>query len=138
MLRTGAVRSVAHSFVKATTPVSRTNLVQSVLKRQLYTNAKTSSFRSASTVALTLHKPQTKALLRYSSSNVKDEPPYDHINAKQEDKYAHEKMEVHPESVSAQSSVRSVSGEEGVEEQEKDVDMMAGVKADLVRSRPFQ
>ena len=45
-----------------------------------------------------------------------------------------EKMEAHPNEVSAVSSVHQVFGEKGVEEPEKEEDMLAGVKEDLVRS----
>lgn len=44
----------------------------------------------------------------------------------------HEKIEPHPEEVTATSSVHQVFAEKGVEEPEKDEDMLAGVKADLV------
>lgn len=44
----------------------------------------------------------------------------------------HEKIEPHPEEVTASSSVHQVFAEKGVEESEKDEDMLAGVKADLV------
>ena len=44
----------------------------------------------------------------------------------------HEKIEPHPEEVTASSSVHQVFAEKGVEEPEKDEDMLAGVKADLV------
>ena len=42
-------------------------------------------------------------------------------------------MEPHPNEVSAVSSVHQVFGEKGVEEPEKEEDMLAGVKEDLVR-----
>lgn len=44
----------------------------------------------------------------------------------------HERIEPHPEEVTASSSVHQVFAEKGVEEPEKDEDMLAGVKADLV------
>lgn len=44
----------------------------------------------------------------------------------------HEKIEPHPEEVTASSSVHQVFAEKGVEEPEKDEDMLAGVKADFV------
>lgn len=43
-------------------------------------------------------------------------------------------MEAHPEEVSSISTVHQVFAEKGVEEPEKDEDMLAGVKADLVSS----
>ena len=44
----------------------------------------------------------------------------------------HQKIEAHPEEVSAVSSVHQVFAEKGVEEPEQEEDMLAGVKADLV------
>ena len=44
----------------------------------------------------------------------------------------HEKIEPHPEEVTSTSSVHPVFGEKGVEEEEKDEDMLAGIKADIV------
>ncbi|KAH6633412.1 hypothetical protein C7974DRAFT_375499 [Boeremia exigua] len=50
---------------------------------------------------------------------------------KAEDRYAHEKLEPTPETVSTTSSIHPVFSEQGVENPEKDVDMMKGVKSDL-------
>ena len=47
----------------------------------------------------------------------------------------HEKIEPHPEEVSVNSSVHQIFAEKGVEEAEKDEDMLAGVKADFVGFR---
>ena len=45
----------------------------------------------------------------------------------------HQKIEPHPEEVSASSTLHQVFGEKGIEEsEEKDEDMLAGVKADFV------
>jgi len=72
-------------------------------------------------------------LQRYATS-VPTGPgtPFDHIDKKHEGKVAKKPLEPHPDDVSPASSVRHVLGEEGVEDKEKDVDMLAGVKADLV------
>ena len=43
-----------------------------------------------------------------------------------------EKLESHPEEVSVSSSIHQVFHEKGVEDAEKDEDMLAGVKSDLV------
>jgi len=57
----------------------------------------------------------------------------DNIDVKNEEKFAKEKLEAHPDVVSATSSTHPVFGEVGMrEDQEKDTDMMAGVKQDLV------
>ena len=43
-----------------------------------------------------------------------------------------EKLEVHPEEVSESSSVHQVFHEKGVEDDQVDEDMLAGLKSDLV------
>jgi hypothetical protein len=45
-----------------------------------------------------------------------------------------ERLEAHPEEVSAVSSVHQVSHEKATEDPEEDIDMLAGVKSDLVSS----
>ena len=54
------------------------------------------------------------------------------INLKEEAKKAKEKLTPHPESVSTESSVRHVASEM-TKESHDDVDMMAGIYADVVR-----
>lgn len=49
-----------------------------------------------------------------------------------EDKYAHEKLKPTPETVSTTSSIHPIFEEQGVKTPEKDIDMMAGVKSDIV------
>jgi hypothetical protein len=53
---------------------------------------------------------------------------------KVEDKYAHEKLKATPETVSMTSSIHPISGEIGTPspEKDKDTDMVAGVKSDVV------
>lgn len=51
---------------------------------------------------------------------------------KAEDRYAHEKLVPTPETVSTTSSIHPFLSEQGVETPQKDVDMMAGVKSDIV------
>lgn len=76
------------------------------------------------------YKPMTMAMSRYQSKG----PPYDRIDPKNEEKLANKNLEAHPETVSVDSSVHPVFGEVGLKEDahEKDADMMAGVKADMV------
>ena len=71
----------------------------------------------------------SKVLLRYASTT---HTPFDHLTAKGEQKVANTEITPHPDEVSTESSVRHVLSEEGVEEEEKDIDMLAGVKSDLV------
>lgn len=53
---------------------------------------------------------------------------------KAEDRYAHEKIVPTPETVSTTSSIHPFLSEQGVENPQNDVDMMAGVKSDIVSS----
>ena len=76
------------------------------------------------------YKATSTALLRYAST--KPGTPFDHIDTKEEKKLAKSEIEPNPEEVSELSSVRQVFHEEGVEDKERDVDMLAGVKSDLV------
>ena len=80
-------------------------------------------------LALVPHKPFSTSLQRYSTHPGN---PFDKIDKKHEEALEHEKIEPHPEEVSATSSVHQIFQEKGVEEPEKDEDMLAGVKADLV------
>lgn len=54
------------------------------------------------------------------------------INLKEEAKTAKETLEAHPESVSVDSSTRHVTSEL-TKESHDDTDMMAGIRADMVR-----
>jgi hypothetical protein len=57
----------------------------------------------------------------------------DKIDRDAENKYQHEKLEPHPERVTATSTIHPVFSEVGAKDPERDVDMMAGVKQDIVR-----
>jgi hypothetical protein len=63
--------------------------------------------------------------------------PLDKINKKNEEKIAHQKLEPTPETVSATSSIHPVLGEVATPEPERDVDMMAGLKQDVVSRSPL-
>lgn len=84
--------------------------------------------------SLASRRPQTSALARttpignsISRRNVTSE------QKKAEDRYAHEKLVPTPETVSTTSSIHPFLSEQGVESPQNDVDMMKGVKSDLVR-----
>ena len=68
------------------------------------------------------------ALMRMSSNDS----IIGNINLKEEAKKAKEKLTAHPESVSTESSVRHVTSELSKANHD-DVDMMAGIYADVVR-----
>ena len=54
---------------------------------------------------------------------------------KAEERYAHEKLEPSPETVSSTSSIHPVFSEQGVESPQNEVDMLKGVKSDIVRTK---
>jgi len=74
-------------------------------------------------------KPLTMALTRYQTSRG----PVDNKDQKHEQEIGNEKLEAHPELVSSTSSTHQAFSEVGKPEEEKDVDMMAGIKSDFVR-----
>lgn len=81
--------------------------------------------RKPVTTAIATYKPFSTSLQRYAS-------PYDHVDKKHEDQVEHEKLEAHPDQVSSTSSVHPIFHEQGVEEPEKDRDMLADVWSDWV------
>lgn len=80
-------------------------------------------------LALAVRRPLSTSVQRYQSGGAS---PYDHIDKKHELALEREKLEAHPDEVSEASSVHGVFSEKGVEEPEKNEDMLAGVKEDLV------
>ena len=82
-------------------------------------------------LALVPHKSFSTSIQRYSTNPGN---PLDKIDKKHEEEVEREKLEVHPDEVSATSSVHEVFHEKGVPDEEKDIDMLAGIKSDLVRA----
>ncbi len=130
----GLLRSLAKSSTTtATAPLLRRSQLRSLV-RPVATRHQT--------LSLTLSKPtlpKTLALARWQSTERKN---VNEIDAKREDNLAHEKLEVHPELVSAESSARPIMAETGdgadargkaAVPVEEDTDMMAGIRGDLVR-----
>ena len=135
MLRSGATRSLTRSFLKPTTASSRHTSTIGLLRAQPQGSTLVSKFQRPSYLAVNLYKPISIALLRSASTHPGT--PFDHIDKKHEKDVAKTEIEPHPEDVSTTSSVRQVMHEEGVEDKERDVDMLAGVKADLVRNKAY-
>ncbi|KAK0365016.1 hypothetical protein LTR91_021134 [Friedmanniomyces endolithicus] len=128
----GLLRSLAKSSTTtATAPLLRRSQLRSLV-RPVATRHQT--------LSLTLSKPtlpKTLALARWQSTERKN---VNEIDAKREDNLAHEKLEVHPELVSAESSARPIMAETGdgadargkaAVPVEEDTDMMAGIRGDL-------
>ena len=120
------------SFAK---PTARPSLV---LRAQLTSAARFPTRQPSTTLAIAARKPIPLALQRYAST-VPSGPTvgtvYDKIDKKAEEAIAHAKISTNRD-VSEDSSVRHVFGEEGVEEEPKEQDMAAGIKADLVIGLP--
>ena len=75
------------------------------------------------------HKHFSTSLQRFAAQS---DHPYDKIDKKHEEVLEHEKIKPHPDEVSATSSVHEVFHEQGVEEPEKEEDVLADLKSDLV------
>ena len=130
MLRSGGAASLSRAslrYVSSTSARTTRNLTYaSILPKQV---PRSVDVQSRATLALVLHKPFSTSLQRYATHPGS---PYDKIDTKHEEEVEHENLEVHPEEVSESSSVHQVFHEKGVEEEQPDEDMLAGVKSDLV------
>ena len=135
MIRNGAARSLSRCISRPTAFPVRNCFPKPAKITPSHSSARSASFSRRSTLALTSHKPITFSLQRYATTTTG--PPFDHIDKKTEEEIAGEELEPRPEEVSTDSSVRHITREEGVEEQERDTDMLAGVKSDLVGCSTF-
>ena len=81
-----------------------------------------------SSLALTIHKPPNHSLQRFASTLE----PVSLVDHKAEEKVAKKKIEPHPEEVSVDSSVHQVFHEKGTNDEEEDIEMLAGVWSDIV------
>ena len=129
MIRSGAPRSFTRSLTHLTRSTTRKPFAPAVIRAQLATSSRSLVARWPATLAIAPHKPAVAALQRNASGTA-----FDHIDQKRESKIAKTEIPVDPEAVSSDSSVRQVFSEQGVEEPEKETDMLAGVKQDLVRT----
>ena len=130
MLRSGGAAFLSRAslrYISSATARTTSNLAYaSTLQKQA---PRFIGAQNRAPLALVPHKPFSTSLQRYSTHPGN---PFDKIDKKHEEAVEHEKIEAHPEEVSVSSSVHQVFHEKGVEEEEKDEDMLAGVKADLV------
>lgn len=124
ILRTVTARSILRSITNYNAQATRTMLNASFGHAQLSTSTCHRAIKHSNTLTLTSRNPLTNALVRYQTTGS--------IDHKAEQKIAQQPLKPDPEAVSMQSSVGQVSHQEGAEKQEKDVDMLAGVKQDLV------
>lgn len=83
--------------------------------------------------SLASKRPQISQLARITP--VKATVPRRNVTNEQkqaEERYAHEKLEPTPETVSTTSTIHPILSEHGAPNPEPDIDMMKGVKSDLV------
>lgn len=126
MFRNGATRSLLRSLNAQ--PTLRTT--QSAFRPQLRSQLCTLSTRRPQ--ALGAGKPLALQILRAQSSNTRS--PMDTIDKKHEQAVGQQKLETDPAHVSTTSSIHPVLGEVKTEESgERETEMLAGVKSDLVR-----
>ena len=131
MLRNGAARLLARSNAKLPTSLLRNSCTLSPIKTKTTSNAFAIGFIRPSGLAVSLYKPVTAISFRYATT-APTGPGFDRPDKKLEEKVATSEIKPHPEAVSTDSSVRHILREEGVDDVERDVDMLAGVKSDLV------
>ena len=125
LFRTTAARSIPRSLSTLTPANARTLLSNNAFRAPLNTFARPQT--ASKPLALALRKPLTTSLVRYQSkiSGITGGKEF-------EDAYAKELVPSTPQIVSTESSVHAVRSEVGVDNDEHDVDMMAGIKSDFV------
>lgn len=125
MFRTTPVRSLVRSTLSGPkASLTRSAVNNGLFKAQLSSAVRAHPSKHSKTLALACQRTPTTALIRYKSTSgaaPKDLPAI-----------YYEKLKPDVEHTSMQSSVRHVSYEQGIDNEEPDVDMMAGVKQDMV------
>jgi hypothetical protein len=132
MIRSGAPRSITQSLSRFAQAATRKPFAPTIITAQLTSSSRSLGGKWPTALAIDPRKPLAVALQRYASTHPGPGTAFDHIDQKREDKIAKTEIPVDPEAVSTDSSVRGVFTEKGVEEPEKETDMLAGVKQDLV------
>lgn len=126
MFRTTAARAVPKSLVSLRAPAARIPVSKFVQQAAFRTS--TRSVKTSPVLALERHQPIQKSLVRYASTG---KVVYTQ-DAEAEKASGSKSISPHPEYVSTQSSVHNAFTETATQEQEQDVDMMAGVRSDFV------
>jgi len=122
LFRTTAARSIPRSLSTISTANSRSVLSNNAFRAHL--NTLTRPSKASKPLALVLRKPFVTSLVRYQRTGI--------TGGKEiEEAYAKEKVPSTPEIVSTESSIHHVQGEVGVDNDEHDVDMMAGIRSDF-------
>ena len=126
MFRTTPARHLIRSTLSTPKPsAARPAVSHGFYKAHLSTAVRAQHKKGPTSLALAPHRSPTTSLVRVKSTSP--------VERKDLPAIYYEKLKPDPEHTSLGSSVRHTTYEEGVENQEPDVDMMAGVKQDLVR-----
>ena len=127
MLRSGPSRALLRSLISPT--ASQVRFTTSRATHQLQLAAKVSSIgiKRPKPLAIAPYRPGAGAIIRYASQVIPGKP-----DTKAEAEAGEEKLEVHPDLVSAESSVHPLFHEVATPDPEPDTDMMAGIRNDLV------
>lgn len=125
-------RALSRTVSRSAALLSHSKPANASTKLCISSKARLSSYRSPRNLALALYKPGTSALVRYASSSS-NPPGVEDIDAKREEKIGQKVMRAHPERVSSESTTHPPFHEIVDNNAEKEVDMMAGIRHDLVR-----
>lgn len=123
MFRSGAPRAAFRTLNSISAASGRTSFGASLNTAQFSSRLCTMTKGRPTTV----RQPLAMAFARTQSRGAMD-----NINPKLEQKIGAKPLEAHPETVSSTSSTHALFEEVGTKEPEKDADMMAGVRSDLV------
>lgn len=121
MLRSGASARLVRALNTARTPVHSAQFQRQFTSQLCSVSKRPSAFAVAKPLAVQARVQSTVDKLKSALPSVEEQK-----------KIASEKLEAHPDIVSATSSTHPVFSEVATPEEEKDTDMMAGVKADMV------
>lgn len=112
---------------------SKASLHNNVLRASLRTSAK--SLKVSRPLSLALRQPVRTALVRYQSGTAYQQPSFIKTrDVEAEKKWAQIPLGPLTAEVTTTSSVHPVSGEVGAADPEPDIDMMAGIRSDFVRT----
>lgn len=128
MLRSGAARAVLRTLNTATFQPARSSFNGAATKVQFTSKLCTSSYKRPQALIFAARKPVTASLARQATTQTQWDKP----DKKHEKDVGKQHLEAEPDIVSTTSSVHSVFSEVATPEPERDIDMMAGVKSDLV------
>lgn len=117
-----SLNAASHQSIRAQIPAARPQL-----RSQLCTLSKRPQ-------SLAMTNPTALQMIRQATDN---RGPMDTIDTKRESRIGEKKLQADPSTVSTTSSTHPIMGEARSEESgERDADMMAGVKHDMVRKEP--